>query len=145
MKFTAILHKYKHNDPTVFPAWKVLRMATIEAAESMGIAEQVGSLRPGKKADVILMDLHSPAMSPVLSGPVRNIVPNIVYSASGSEVETVIIDGRVVVENYVLQTVDEVQEIAAANKAAERICQRLRDTGWERELPLAQWTKEGLY
>lgn len=145
MKFTAILHKYKHRSPTVFPAWRVLRMATIEAAQAMGIDSQVGSLRPGKRADVILVDLHSPAMSPVLSGPVRNIVPNLVYSASGSEVETVIIDGRVVVENHVLQTVDEAREIAAANAAAERICRRLRDTGWDRELPLAQWTREELY
>ena len=145
MKFTAILHKYKHSSPTVFPAWKVLRMATIEAAQSMGIAEQVGSLCPGKKADVVIVDLYSPAMSPVLSGPVRNIVPNLVYSASGSEVETVIIDGQVIVENHVLQTVNEAQEVVSANEAAERICQRLRDTGWDQELPLAQWTREELY
>lgn len=145
MKFTAILHKCKHRSPTVFPAWQVLRMATIEAAGAMGLANRVGSLRQGKRADVILVDLLSPAMSPVLPGPVRNIVPNLVYSASGSEVETVIIDGQVVVEDHKLLTVDEAAEIAAANRAAAKICRRLEETGWERELPLARWTREGLY
>ena len=72
-------------------------------------------------------------------------MPNLVYSASGSEVETVIIDGQVIVENHVLQTVNEAQEVVSANEAAERICQRLRDTGWDQELPLAQWTREELY
>ena len=145
MKLTALLHKYKNGSPTVFPAWKVLRMATIEAAQAMGIDGQVGSLRPGKKADVILVDLTSPALSPILPYPVRNIIPNLVYSASGSEVETVIIDGNIVVEDHVLRTVDEQAEIAKANRSALAICQRLRETGWEKELPLARWTAEGYY
>lgn len=145
MKFTAILHKYKNHSPTVFPAWKVLRMATIEAARAMGLDNQIGSLRPGKKADVILVDLTSPAMSPILPGPVRNIVPNLVYSASGGEVKTVIIDGKVIVEDHRLITVDEAEEIAKANQSASAVCQRLKETGWEKELPLAQWTAEGYY
>ena len=145
MKFTSILHKYKNHSPTVFPAWKVLRMATIEAAQAMGLESQVGSLRTGKKADIILVNLRSPAMSPVLPGPVRNIVPNLVYSASGCEVDTVIIDGRVVVENSELKTVHEAAEIDKANQSALAICRRLKKTGWETELPLAHWTEEGYY
>ncbi len=145
MKFTSIMHKYKNNDPTSFPAWKVLRMATIEAAQAMGIAGEVGSLRAGKKADIILVDLNSPAMSPVLPGPVRNIVPNLVYSARGSEVETVLINGKVIMENRQLLTVDEKAEVAKANKCAARICQKLEETGWQAEMPLAQLTAEGYY
>lgn len=145
MKFTSILHKYRNNDPTVFPAWKVLRMATIEAAACMGLENEVGSLREGKKADVIMVDLESPAMSPILAGPVRNIVPNLVYSASGCEVDTVIIDGKVIVEERKILTVDEKAEIEKANAAAAKICSRLKETGWETELPLAQWTREEYY
>lgn len=143
MKFTAIMHKYKNHDATVFPAWKVLRMATIEAAQAMGIADQVGSLRPGKKADVILVDLLAPALSPILPGPVRNIVPNLVYAASGSEVETVIIDGQVVVDQHEILTVSEKDVVATANRSALEICERLKQTGWEKDLPLAKWGKEG--
>lgn len=143
MKFTAIMHKYKNHDATVFPAWKVLRMATIEAAQAMGIADQVGSLCAGKKADVILVDLLAPALSPILPGPVRNIVPNLVYAASGSEVETVIIDGQVIVDQHEILTVSEKDVVATANSSALEICERLKQTGWEKDLPLAKWGKEG--
>lgn len=145
MKFTSILHKVKNTDPTSFPAWKVLRMATIEAAQCMGMEESVGSLRAGKKADVVLVALDTPAMSPVLAWPVRNIVPNLVYSASGSEVDTVLIDGAFVVENGRMRTIDEDAEIKRANRCAQLLCQRLEATGWEKDMPLAGWTREGYY
>ena len=145
MKFTAIMHKYKNHNATVFPAWKVLRMATIEAAQAMGIADQVGSLRSGKKADVILVDLLNPALSPILPGPVRNIVPNLVYAANGSEVETVIIDGQVVVDQHEILTVSEKDVVSAANRSAMEICKRLKQTGWEKDLPLAKWGEVGYY
>lgn len=145
MKFTSILHKVQNADSTSFPAWKVLRMATIEAARCMGLEESVGSLRAGKKADVVLVNLHAPAMSPVLDWPVRNIVPNLVYSASGSEVDTVLIDGAFVVENGRMRTIDEDAEIKRANRCAQLLCQRLEATGWEKDMPLAGWTREGYY
>ena len=145
MKFTSILHKVKNTDPPSFPAWKVLRMATIEAAQCMGMEESVGSLRAGKKADVVLVALDTPAMSPVLAWPVRNIVPNLVYSASGSEVDTVLIDGAFVVENGRMRTIDEDAEIKRANRCAQLLCQRLEATGWEKDMPLAGWTREGYY
>ena len=145
MKFTAIMHKYKNHNATVFPAWKVLRMATIEAAQAMGIADQVGSLRSGKKADVILVDLLNPALSPILPGPVRNIVPNLVYPANGSEVETVIIAGQVVVDQHEILTVSEKDVVSAANRSAMEICKRLKQTGWEKDLPLAKWGEVGYY
>ncbi|MDP4110089.1 MAG: amidohydrolase family protein, partial [Bacillota bacterium] len=111
----------------------------------MGIADRVGSLVAGKKADIVMVDLKSPAMSPVLSGPVRNIIPNLVYSASGSEVDTVIIDGNMIVENGKMLTVDENSEIERAHQSAAAICGRLEKTGWQKELPLALWTEEGYY
>lgn len=120
-------------------------MATIEAAQCMGMEESVGSLRAGKKADVVLVALDTPAMSPVLAWPVRNIVPNLVYSASGSEVDTVLIDGAFVVENGRMRTIDEDAEIKRANRCAQLLCQRLEATDWEKDMPLAGWTREGYY
>lgn len=121
MKFTAILNKCKAKDPTVFPAWKVLRMATIESAKAIGLGEEIGSLCAGKKADIILVDMTQPALCPMILKPIRNVVPNLVYSAKGSEVETVIIDGKVVMENFRLLTLDEKQAVQRANNAAKKV------------------------
>ena len=145
MKFTALMHKYKNQDPTIMPAWKVLRMATIEAAEAMNMNEEIGSLKSGKKADIILVDLDAPAMSPVFDWPVRNIVPNLVYSANGSEVSTVIIDGNIIVEDGILLTVNEEEEISKVNKISARLSRELGQKSWSSELPLAILTAERKY
>lgn len=118
MKFSAILNKCKVRDPKVFPAWKMLRLATIEGAKAIGLGEEIGSLRPGKKADIIIVDLDSPAMCPAILDPVRNIVPNLVYSANGSEVETVIVDGKVIMKERKMLTVDERPAIKKARELA---------------------------
>ena len=124
MKFTAILNKCKAGSPAVFPAWRVLRMATIEAARAIGLGQQIGSLEPGKKADLLLIDLTQPGLSPVIQAPVRNIVPNLVYSARGSEVEMVLVDGKVLVEDFRVQGIDEKQVVREAQLAADRVAQR---------------------
>lgn len=122
MKFAALLNKCKTHTYTAFPAWKALRMATIDGARAIGLEEEIGSLKAGKKADVILVDLKTPTMAPVLTSPVRNIVPNLVYSARGDEVKTVIIDGRIIMEERELKTVDEKTVLAEAQEAAEQVC-----------------------
>ena len=68
---TALSAKIAARDPTVFPAWEVLRMATIEGAQAIGLGDEVGSLEPGKQADLILVDLTELNLSPVLETPVR--------------------------------------------------------------------------
>ena len=82
-------------------------MATIEGAQAIGLGEKIGSLEVGKEADIILVDLTTPNMSPVLLDPIRNIVPNLVYAGSGHEVKTVIVAGTVVMRDYHVLTVDE--------------------------------------
>ncbi|CAM4202712.1 amidohydrolase family protein [Lacicoccus alkaliphilus] len=124
MKFAAILNKVKYEDSRVFNATQSLRMATIEAAKVMGLGDETGSLKPGKKADIILIDLTAPTFFPVLTKPIRNIVPNLVYSARGDEVETVIIDGKVVMEDRKILTIDEQLKISEAQSAAEDIAAR---------------------
>lgn len=145
MKMSSLLHKRKNTDSTCFPAWKVLRMATIEAAQTLRMEAQIGSLKPGKLADVILVELTAPHMSPVLEWPVRNIVPNLVYSARGSEVNTVIIDGNVIVDNHKVMVIDEEEAVREANEAAHKLEKRLDDKPWSKSLPLARWTQEGYY
>ena len=118
MKLAALLNKVRYRDPKVLPAWKALRLATIEGARAVGLGDQVGSLEPGKLADVIIVDLQQPGLVPHLEYPVRNVVPNLVYAARGHEVETVIIDGRMVIENRRLLTMDEEAIVSQAQEAA---------------------------
>ena len=126
MKFTSLLNKMKAASPSVFPAWKVMRMATIEGAKAIGLGDEIGSLECGKKADMILINLNIPNLSPVITEPVRNIVPNIVYSARGDEVQTVIIDGKIIMEDRIIKTVDEHQVLMAAKAAAKQVCREAK-------------------
>ncbi|MDL2273155.1 amidohydrolase family protein [Oscillospiraceae bacterium OttesenSCG-928-G22] len=143
MKFTAILNKCKAKDPTVFPAWRVMRMATIDSAKAIGLGDEVGSLKVGKKADIILINLDEPCLSPVIQSPIRNIVPNLVYSAKGSEVEMSIIDGKIVMENRRVLTVNEHEVVMAANEAAATISKRAEKIFDKLETPIARDMKEG--
>lgn len=121
MKLTALFNKIKYRDPTVMPAWEVLRMATIEGAKAIGLADEVGSLEVDKQADLILVDLSQPNLTPVLQDPIRNIVPNLVYAGSGHEVKTVIVAGRILVQDYQVLVVDEAQVREEAQVQAERV------------------------
>ncbi|HIE23872.1 MAG TPA: amidohydrolase [Candidatus Korarchaeota archaeon] len=121
MKVAALLNKTRHRDPTILPAWKVLRIATIEGARCLGLDDRIGSLEPGKRADLIILNLRKPHMTPIITDPVRNIAPNIVYSARGDEVETVIVEGKVIVEEGKMLTLDEEKVIEEAQEAAEEV------------------------
>ena len=145
MKVASLLHKFKNEDPTVMPAWKVLRMATIEAAQALCLGDQVGSLKEGKLADLIVIDLSAPQLNPIMEAPVRNLIPNLVYAARGSEVESVMVDGRLVVEDHELKTADEREIIRQAAESAVRIQTELGKNTWANDLPLARWTQEGYY
>jgi 5-methylthioadenosine/S-adenosylhomocysteine deaminase len=144
MKVAALLNKSRHRDPTVLPAWKMLRIATIEGAETIGLGDSIGSLEPGKKADLILLNLKVPHMTPILSRPIRNIAPNIVYSARGDEVETVIIDGKVVMENREILTMDETKVIEEAQKAAEEVCDAATEDYMKADSQLVRMARRGL-
>jgi 5-methylthioadenosine/S-adenosylhomocysteine deaminase len=130
MKLTALFNKIRFRDPTVFPAWEVLRMATIEGAQAIGLGDEVGSLEEGKQADLILVDLGAPNLLPLLETPVRNLVPNLVYAASGHEVKTVMVAGRLLVrDGQVLATADGGRDAEAiradAQAQAEAVARRV--------------------
>lgn len=145
MKMTSLLMKYQEKNSTYMPAWKILRMATIEGARALGMENQVGSIREGKLADMIIIDLSAPYMNPIYLDPIRNIVPNLVYAARGTEVETVIIDGKIIVDHHTLMTVDEGAVIEKANAGARRISNKLKADPRTAGLPLARWTAEKYY
>lgn len=87
--------------------FKILQMSTIEAAKAIGLGDQVGSLEVGKKADIIIFNPYTISMLPLLVDPLINFINNFVMSATGDEVETVVIDGRVVMRDRKLLTLDE--------------------------------------
>ena len=125
MKSAAVFNKIKAADPTVMPAEKVMRMATIEGARAIGLDHEIGTLEPGKKADLIIINMREPGLSPVILEPIVNIVPNLVYAARGHEVETVIVDGKVIMRNRKLLTVNEDEVVTAAQHAAEQLSGRV--------------------
>ena len=125
MKLTALFNKIKFRDPTVMPAWDVLRMATVEGAGAIGLGDEVGSLAVGKQADLVVVDLGAPNLSPVLEAPVRNIVPNLVYAGTGHEVRDVMVAGRVLVRDREVLTVDEEAIRVDAQREADAVARRV--------------------
>jgi 5-methylthioadenosine/S-adenosylhomocysteine deaminase len=127
MKLTALFNKIMARDPKVMSAWEVLRMATIEGAQAIGLGDEIGSLEAGKQADLILVDLTAPNLTPVLADPIRNIVPNLVYAASGHEVKTVMVAGKVLMKDRELLTLDEAAIQAEAQEQAEMLSRRVAE------------------
>jgi len=119
MKAAALLHKLNEYDPQALTANKVLEMATIDAALALGMETSIGSLEKGKKADIILLDINRPEMTPSLS-----VVSNLVYSTTGDAVDTVMIDGRIVMEKRELVTANEQQIITKANSVVRDLVER---------------------
>ena len=138
MKLTALFNKIKFRDPTVMPAWEVLRMATIEGARAIGLGDEIGSLEAGKQADLIVVDLTALNLSPVLDAPVRNIVPNLVYAGSGHEVRDVMVAGRFLVRDGKLLTADEAAIRAEAQAQAEALARRVAADPVHRDMALMQ-------
>lgn len=127
LKFAALSHKASHRDPTVITAEKVLELATIDAADAIGMADQVGSIEPGKKADLVTLRCDGWSVTPL-----HNPVSALVYSALGSEPETVMVDGRVVMRDRTLMTVDEQDVKVAARRAADGLVRRAGIDGLRR-------------
>ncbi len=101
MSMAAKLGKVSTLDPTVMDAGSVLKMATIDGARALGISDITGSIEAGKKADIIIIDIRKPHLTPMF-----NPLSLLVYAARGSDVITSVINGRVVMENGNLLTIN---------------------------------------
>jgi 5-methylthioadenosine/S-adenosylhomocysteine deaminase len=118
MRTAALLQKVLHG-PEVLPARRVLRMATIDGARALGLDADVGSLERGKKADLVVVRLGR-----LHTTPATDVVSALVYSSEVEDVETVIIDGRLVMRERKLLTIDEPETIATANSEAQKLLAR---------------------
>src|SRR5215212_275637 len=121
MASAARLQKVMRNDPKAISAREVLRLATIGGAQVLGLADKIGTLERGKRADVVLVDLQT-----VRSQPVYSVESAIVYAASGSSVVTTICDGKILMRRGEVLTVDEKQAVAKAKAYRDRILSSLK-------------------
>jgi 5-methylthioadenosine/S-adenosylhomocysteine deaminase len=118
MDAAAKIHKVTQLDPTVMSAETVVRMATLNGARLLGLDHLIGSIEVGKQADIIIIDMNQPHLTPLY-----NPYSQLVYAARGADVITSIINGKIVMENRRLLTIDlaavmnSVREIAAHIRA----------------------------
>jgi cytosine/adenosine deaminase-related metal-dependent hydrolase len=113
------LFKDARRDPKQFPAEQAFEMATLGGAKAILADDEIGSIEPGKKADLVLHDRDRPEWTPLL-----NVANQLVWAADGRSVHTVVVDGRKVVDGYRLTTVDEHDLYARAQRAGEAIVAR---------------------
>jgi 5-methylthioadenosine/S-adenosylhomocysteine deaminase len=112
----AKLAKVRHLDPTALPAPEALSLATCLGARVLGLEGDVGSLAPGLKADLVVIDLDQPHLTPMYD-PYSHLV----YAAGGGDVETVVVAGRVLVENRRLLAFDLEETLARARELSRRV------------------------
>jgi len=121
MKMAVLGQKLREGTPNAMTAQTALEMATVNGAAVVGMGDRLGSIEPGKKADIILLDLNKPHILPL-----HNIYENIVYCARDSDVDTVIINGRVVMEGRRVRTFDEVEAVENAVKTTAALDEKAR-------------------
>lgn len=117
MRSAALIQKARLLSPIVMPAEKVFELATLGGAKAMGMEDELGSLEAGKKADIVIIDLNN-----INNSPNRgvNIISKLVYSASAFDVKTTIIDGKVVMRDRKLLTLNEASIIEDANRLIKK-------------------------
>ncbi|RYM06683.1 5'-deoxyadenosine deaminase [Sporolactobacillus sp. THM7-7] len=120
MRLAALIHK-PANGPTAMDARHIFRMATIDGARAVGMGKDIGSLEPGKKADLAILNLNQFHSYPSFdSDPISRIV----YSAAATDVETTIINGRIVMENRQMKTIDKALVLKEADRSIKRLLKR---------------------
>jgi 5-methylthioadenosine/S-adenosylhomocysteine deaminase len=116
MLLAALVSKGVTGDPTAIPAEQALALATREAARALGLGDLIGTLTPGKRADVIVVDCRRPHLQPL-----HNVVSQLVYAAHASDVTLTIVDGEILYRDGKLTRIDEAEVIARAGAAATRL------------------------
>src|SRR6185503_2840810 len=119
MRTMALLQKAMHG-PEAIPAGRALRIATIDGARALGLDGEIGSLETGKRADLIVVKLDTLHATPYPTDPISALV----YSAQTADVQTVVIDGQLVLEDRRLVTLDEESVLDDANREAPELMKR---------------------
>ena len=116
MRLAAFLHKVNSGDPGMIPARTALEMATINGAKALGLEKQIGSLETGKRGDVIVV-----SMAGARQTPIYNPISHLVYVSRGDDVQTTIVNGRVLMRDRKVLSLDEPAVLAEARKFAESV------------------------
>lgn len=119
LRTASFLQKVSVMDPQVLPAYEVLKMATVNGAKAIGLGDRVGRLKPGMSADIIVLDIEKPHFYPRY-----DMIANLAYCAKASDVDTVIVDGKVVVANRRLLNADVHSLCAEADRRVREILKR---------------------
>lgn len=121
MASAARLQKVAKLDPKAISAHDVLMMATLGGARALGLQDKIGTLEKGKRADIVLIELQQPKSQPVYS-----VESAIVYSASGSSVDTTIVDGRILMRGGKVLTLNEKETLAKAKEYRDSVLASLK-------------------
>lgn len=116
MSLLSLIHKGTAMNPQCVSAIDTLKAATIGGAKGIGLGDVTGSIEIGKKADLAILSMHTPSM-----WPLNNPIAALSYSANGSEVNTVIIDGKITMENREVKTMDEERILFETKRIMDRI------------------------
>jgi 5-methylthioadenosine/S-adenosylhomocysteine deaminase len=116
MNSVAKVHKAVHHDPTVMSAETTLFAGTMGGATALGVGGMIGTLAAGRKADCIVIDMDQPHLTPCY-----NIPSHLIYAARGGDVVHSVINGRIVMQDRELTTIDEMETLARMNSIAEKI------------------------
>ncbi len=121
MRTAILLARHQAAEVGILDAKRALYMATLGGAKALGLEAEIGSLAPGKKADIAVIDLRTAWCNPIRT---ENIVSNLVYNANGSDVSNVIVDGRILVRDHRLTVMDEEKVLSEGQRVAEEVWQR---------------------
>jgi 5-methylthioadenosine/S-adenosylhomocysteine deaminase len=127
MKFTSLIQRAVHMDADILHARDLLRMLTRNGSRALG--HDAGVLAEGKKADVILIDTNDLGFTPLVQGNRNQLYSHLAFAAHGGAVRTVVVDGRIVMEDRQLLTIDESRVIREANSAFVRLLERTNLAG----------------
>ncbi len=119
MHLAAIVSKGVHNDPTLVKAGEVLKMATVNGAAALNLSQETGMIQPGMKADLIMVNMDKPHLYPL-----HDVASSLVYSAQAADVETVLVDGQILMDKGEFKTIDYQEVIYHLKKISDRLFKR---------------------
>lgn len=122
LRTASLLSKTERGDPTSLPAWKALDLSATGGARALRLADRVGTIEVGKRADLAVIALDTPSVAPAVGEPLHTGVPNLVYG--GARAETVLVDGRPVLLDGEFTTLDERATLEEANERARALFER---------------------
>ncbi len=141
MKVASLLGKLRYDTVQPLDSWEVLRMGTITGAKAIGLDHEIGSIEPGKRADIIAVRTDTPRMTPFFAeGPYFNLHHNIVHAVRGGDVTLTMVDGKILVEDGELRTADIQAIIAEVHKVAPGLFERRAAFLAANQGDMVQWT-----